>query len=145
MIASIHRSRLVASSAALALLALLAACGSPPAPNPTGYVPEDVRDVDDPATAIAQRLAEAGPLLEALAAGGEAASGADERIESLAREVAALASHERFDPWPATRARLRTRILFLDDDDAKTRRAALDDCRSLFKSLQKNLERGGRP
>lgn len=129
----------------LVLASLLAACGSPPPANPTGYIPEDVRDVDDPTPAIARRLAEAGPLLEALGAGGEASTGVDARIESLAREVAALSSSNDYDAWPVTRARLRTRILFLNDDDAKVRSRALEECRASFAKLQQLMAaKGGR-
>ncbi len=129
----------------LMMILLIAGCGSPPRPNPAGYVPRDVRDIEDPVAAIDQRLQDAGSLLEAMASdGGEGDTG--ERVESLAREVAALMGHETFEDWPVTQARIRTRILFLVDEDADKRAAALQECRARFADLKTRMDRkGGRP
>jgi len=123
-------------------LCILAGCGSAPPANPTGHIPEDVRDVTDPVPAITQRLAAAGPMLDAADSG----TGTSKELQALAREIAALVSHGKFSPWPVTQSRVRTRILFLIDDDGAIRRAALDECRKLFAALRKNAAaRGGRP
>ena len=123
----------ILSTLAAALL-FVSACASPE-PVTTGWVPEGVRDVDDPLAAIGSRLADAGPLVEAREGEGPLADEAAENLEDLAREVTVLASDPRFSRWPVTQAQLRSRVLFLVSDKVEVRRSALRTCRALFDRL----------
>ena len=125
----------------LLALALVGGCGSQLPTMRAGYVPENVQDIRDPVMAIAQRLQRAGPLLVATASEGGAGQAASRHLLALTREIAAMMGDPVFDPWPVTRARIRTRILFLMDDDAKTRADALDECREDFAKLRARIGR----
>ena len=61
--------------------------------------------------------------------------------QHLNSQVLLLEGDLVFDPWPVTRARIRTRILFLMDDEAKTRADALDECREDFAKLRAKIGR----
>jgi hypothetical protein len=97
--------------------------------------------VSDTVVAIEQRLREAGPLIHSMAAEGDAGREAAVRVEALAREIAALMGDTTFSPWPVTQARLRARVLFLVDDAAETRTAALEECSALFIDLTAKIAR----
>jgi hypothetical protein len=127
---------------AVAALLLLAACGSPPPPT-LGFVPESLRDVNDPLVEIGRRLEAVGHLMEAASGDDEASSAARGRIADLSVEVAGLMGHTVFDPWPVTRATLRTRSLWLSDDDEATRRRALEECRTLWARLNSQMHQPG--
>ncbi|NRA94963.1 MAG: hypothetical protein HRU14_02015 [Planctomycetes bacterium] len=125
------------SSPILVVIALVAGCASPPSARPVGYVPQ----VSDPVAAIEQRLREAGPLIRSMAAEGNVGSVSAARVETIAREIAALMGDAGFAPWPVTQAHLRTRVLFLVDDDADTRTDALAECRALLDDLKAKIAR----
>lgn len=129
------------TATSLLALALVGGCGSQLPTMRAGYVPENVQDIRDPVMAIAQRLQRAGPLLVATASEGDAGREASRHLLALTREIAAMMGDPVFDQWPVTRARIRTRILFLMDDDAKTRADALDECREDFAKLRAKIGR----
>lgn len=134
------------ASVLLVTIVLGAGCASPPPVRPAGFVPLGVQNVEDPVASIERRLRDAGPLLLSMASEGDAGRESAARVETLAREIAALMGDSTFDPWPVTQAHIRTRVLFLVDDDAETRTAALDECRTRFDDLKAKIARKrGRP
>ena len=76
-----------------------------------------------------------------MAAEGNVGSVSAARVETIAREIAALMGDAGFAPWPVTQAHLRTRVLFLVDDDADTRTDALAECRALLDDLKAKIAR----